>query len=99
MVDEPVSRLERVVGHVLHLGAASSTTLLAAGLFLSLVAPSLPLSGLLTSAGLIILMATPVARVVVSVMDYAAQRDWLFAALTSFVLVILLGSFLVALRG
>jgi uncharacterized membrane protein len=40
-----------------------------------------------------------VARVVTSVAQYAAERDWLFVALTATVLVVLVGSLLVALRG
>jgi uncharacterized membrane protein len=44
-------------------------------------------------------MATPAARVIASVIGYATERDWTFFALTATVLVILLGSLLVALRG
>jgi hypothetical protein len=93
------NRLERLLGRVLGAGALASTALLAAGLTLSLAAPASPLSARLTSTGLVILIATPVARVVVSVVEYARQRDWVFVLLTSTVLGILLASLLVALRG
>ncbi len=93
------SRLERIVGVVLRAGATASTVLLAAGLALVLGRPSLPLGSILVSAGLCILMATPVARVVASVVGYATERDWTFFTLTATVLVILLGSLLVALSG
>jgi uncharacterized membrane protein len=43
-------------------------------------------------------MATPVARVVVSVVEYALERDWLFTTLTMAVLIILTGSLIVAVR-
>ena len=100
MTDAPdTGRLERILGVVLRFGAVISTSLLAVGLILSLSSPSVPLGPLLMSAGLLILMATPVARVVASVIGYAAERDWTFLVLTATVLVILLGSLLVALNG
>jgi uncharacterized membrane protein len=37
-------------------------------------------------------MATPVARVVVSLGEYIRERDWLFVALTTIVLLTLAGS-------
>jgi len=92
-------RLERVLGVVLRAGALTSTALLAAGLLVAMAAPALALGHGLTSVGLIILIATPVARVVVSVADFAAQRDWLFLVLTGAVLLVLCGSLLVALAG
>lgn len=93
------SRLERILGVVLRTGALVSTVLLAAGLALALGRPSAALGPVLVSAGLCILMATPAARVVASVIGYAAERDWAFVALTAIVLIILLGSLLVALTG
>ncbi len=100
MTDAPdTGRLEGILGVVLRIGAVISTSLLAVGLVLSLSRPSAPLGPLLTSAGLLILMATPVARVVASVIGYAAERDWTFLVLTTTVLVILLGSLLVALNS
>ena len=97
--DADPGRLERLLGRVLRADALTSTALLAAGLSLSLAAPASPLSARLTSAGLVILIATPVARVFVSVVDYAAQRDWPFVLLTATVLAILFSSLLVALAG
>ena len=100
MTDAPdTGRLERILGVVLRFGAVISTSLLAVGLILSLSSPSVPLGPVLMSAGLLILMATPVARVVASVIGYAAERDWTFLVLTATVLVILLSSLLVALNG
>jgi uncharacterized membrane protein len=98
MSGNSTGRLERLLGTVLRLGAFTSTALLAAGLILQLSGIDRSLSQALTAAGLIVLMATPVLRVVVSVGEYAVERDWTFLALTGSVLVILLGSLLVAMR-
>jgi uncharacterized membrane protein len=46
----------------------------------------------LIQLGLLILVATPVARVAFSVLAYLSERDWLYAAITLLVLVILLYS-------
>ena len=48
-------------------------------------------------AGLLVLIATPVARVVLSVVVFVKVRDRLYAAITSAVLMILLFSFAVGL--
>lgn len=44
--------------------------------------------------GLLLLIATPVMRVAVSILAFAVQRDWRFVAITSVVLALLLLSFL-----
>lgn len=44
--------------------------------------------------GLLLLIATPVARVVVSVFDFARERDWLYVGVTLFVLSVLIYSLL-----
>jgi uncharacterized membrane protein len=43
--------------------------------------------------GLLVLLATPVARVAVSIIAFALERDWRYVVITSIVLVILLVSF------
>jgi uncharacterized membrane protein len=42
--------------------------------------------------GLLLLLATPVARVALTVFGFARQRDWLYVAVTLFVLAVLLYS-------
>jgi uncharacterized membrane protein len=79
---------ERVLGHTLGIGVASATALLAAGLLLSLLHPS-GLSAVLLQAGLLVLMGTPIARVLLSCVEYVRQRDWFFAANAFGVLVVL----------
>jgi uncharacterized membrane protein len=44
--------------------------------------------------GLLLLIATPIARVVFSAVAFARQRDWTYVALTMFVLAVLLWSLL-----
>jgi uncharacterized membrane protein len=92
-------RLERWLGKILTAGVLASTGLLAAGLLLQLLGAVPGAAAGLTNAGLIVLMATPVARVVASVVEYTLERDWLFAMLTTTVLLILLGSLAVSLRA
>ena len=98
MIDVASERLERWLGKILGIGAVTSTTLLALGLVLQLVNRLPNVANDLTHLGLIILIATPVARVVASVVDFTISRDWTFTVLTSLVLVILLGSLMVAIR-
>jgi uncharacterized membrane protein len=88
--------LERAVGRVLRLGIAATTVCLAAGLVLSLLGAGSQ-GQLLLETGLVLLLATPVARVVVSVVDYAREGDWLFVVLTIVVLLQLAGSVIAAL--
>lgn len=49
--------------------------------------------------GLILLLATPVLRVAVSVVAFAASKDLLYVAITLLVLCILISSFLLGLGG
>ncbi len=98
MTHPSTGRLERSVGRILTAGVLASTGLLAAGLLLHISGMEPGASSALMNAGLIALMATPVARVVVSVVEYALKRDWLFAMLTTTVLAILLGSLAVSLN-
>ena len=47
--------------------------------------------------GMLLLIATPVLRVALSVLFFVAQRDWLYAGITVFVLGVLLVSLIVGL--
>ena len=49
------------------------------------------------NAGLIVLMATPVARVATAVIDYGFGRDWGYFVLTSIVLLELCAGIVAAL--
>jgi uncharacterized membrane protein len=49
--------------------------------------------------GLLILLATPVVRVAVSIVAFGLERDWRYVAITTIVLLILLISFLLGKGG
>jgi uncharacterized membrane protein len=50
-------------------------------------------------AGLLLLIATPVMRVAISIFAFALQKDWIFTLLTTAVLAFLLLSFLLGHAG
>jgi Protein of unknown function (DUF1634) len=82
------SQLDEVIEAVLTGGLAISSALLLAGLLLAR-------PGLLT-AGIVLLLLTPVARVVVVTIDLVRRRDWVFAATSAWILGVLLFSLFVA---
>ncbi len=81
---------------VVRVGTAVSTTLLAIGLLLALTGPPTGAARLPLTAGLLILMATPVANLLVALVDEIAAREWAFVAVGIVVLVLLAGSLVVA---
>ena len=90
-------KLERAIGIVLRAGVTASSVCLAAGLLLSLFTGGGAVAGLLLNTGIIVLLATPVARVIVSTVQYVSERDWAFATLTFIVLMELVASAVAAL--
>jgi uncharacterized membrane protein len=90
-------KLERLIGIVLRGGVMVSSACLAVGLLLSLVTGDGGVAGFLLNAGIIVLLATPLARVVVSTVQYVSERDWPFATLTFVVLLELIASAVAAL--
>ena len=91
-----IGRLERIIGIVLRTGVVVSSVCLGAGLVLSLIG-SAPLTHVLLDVGVIVLLATPVARVCVSIVEYINERDWAFVALTAIVLAEVAASVVAAL--
>ena len=89
------TRFEVMIGRVLRAGVVTSTLALAVGLALSLVRPDA--ADLLLNVGIVLLIATPAARVVLSTIEYSLERDWPFAILTSIVLLELLAGAIAAL--
>ena len=97
-VDTPsLVRLEGRLGHLLVTGVIASATLLAVGLGLWLSGSHMGAALWLLNAGLIVLMATPILRVVVSFAEYIAMKQWFFAGVTVLVLLELTVTVLVAL--
>ena len=94
---DPSPPLDRVIGRVLRAGVVASSVSLTAGLALALTYGEYGLGWGLLHAGIIVLLATPVARVIVSIVQYAADRDWAFTALTMIVLMELMASAAAAL--
>jgi uncharacterized membrane protein len=89
--------MEEVIDFILRAGATTSAAFLAAGLlttFLTAYGPTLGNNLILT--GILVLFATPVARVSVSIFMFAAERNLLYTVITTIVLVnILIAIFIV----
>jgi uncharacterized membrane protein len=94
-----MNRLELIIGVVLRVGVTASSICLAAGLVLALAGVAPVPAALLLTIGVVVLLMTPVARVIVSVVEYARERDWVFMTLTLVVLLELLGSLVAARYG
>lgn len=92
-------RFELAVSRVLGLGVTAASLCLAAGLVAALAGSAGAVSSGLLAAGLLILMATPAARIVVAAVAYARGREWLFAGLTLVVLAELVASVVAAIQG
>jgi uncharacterized membrane protein len=92
-----LTRLERSIAFVLRAGVVASSTCLAVGLLMTLAGVADSASAVLLETGILILICTPAARVLVSTFQYVSQRDWQFAALTAIVLIELVASAVAAL--
>jgi uncharacterized membrane protein len=93
-----LGRLETRLGKLLVAGVTISAVLLAIGLGLWLFQPNQAVSMWLLNAGLIVLMATPIMRVIVSFAEYVSLGQWFFAGVTVLVLAELTLTVLVALK-
>jgi len=81
-----ITRLEVQIGRMLAAGVTISALLLAIGLVMWLFDPGYWNALWLLNAGLIVLMATPILRVIVSLAENVAMRQWFFVAVTTLVL-------------
>lgn len=97
MTGPSIDRLETHLGRLLTAGLLTSAALLAAGLFLTEATEWRRPGGTILTTGLVILMATPILRVVVSLIEYWRMRDWFFVATTLAVLAVLLTTVATAL--
>lgn len=98
MNDDLFDRLERQLGRLLYAGVMSAAVCLTIGLMLTMAGISAAVSNTILTTGLIILMLTPLARVVTSLVVYARMRDWFFVATTVMVFVVLLLAWLLKSR-
>jgi uncharacterized membrane protein len=94
MIDEEaIARLEIQLGRLLFAGIMSAASCLAAGLGLWMAGVS-HLANVLLTTGLIVLMVTPIARVIASMIVYVRMRDWFFVATTLLVFAVLIAAWL-----
>jgi len=99
---EPKSGVYSIVYHSLVLGMAVSTALFSLALGLQLLRAlgvAAPDPTLLLRLGVIVMILTPVSRVVVSIAAFLRERDYRFAAITLVVLATLICSILLGLSG
>ena len=87
---------EQRLGHVLTVGTRVSSLLLAIGFVVTLFRPSSVVGSKCLTVGIFVLLATPIARVAVSVVEFARLRDWWFVLFTAIVLLLLIGSIIAA---
>lgn len=92
-----MSRLERSIARVLRAGVLASSTCLALGIAWTLALGGGRVPDLLLQTGIVVLICTPAARVVISTIEYVVQKDWRFATLTAIVLLELVASAVAAL--
>ena len=95
---DALARLEYHVGRLFTVGVAISAAILAVGLALFLATPDAPATSHLLNAGLLVLMATPMLRVLLSIVEYVRMGDWFFAGITIAVVAELSVAVLSALR-
>lgn len=81
-----LSTLETRLGRLFTLGLVVSALFLTAGLIIYLAAPDSTAAGVPLSTGLMALMATPLLRVIVSIVEYVRRREWFFVWTTLAVL-------------
>jgi uncharacterized membrane protein len=81
--------LELTLGRVLQARVILSAVSLGAGLIAWLAGARTGFASLALTFGLLVLMATPILRVLVSLIAYVRMRDWFFVATTVMVFVLL----------
>jgi uncharacterized membrane protein len=87
--EDRLLQLELTLGRLLQAGVIASASCLAAGLLAWMAAAPSVFSTDALTLGLIILMATPILRVAVSLIVYVRMRDWFFVGTTIMVFVLL----------
>lgn len=93
--EQQVERFERAASRVLGVGLTTSASFLVTGFLVELVANH-GLGIWFLRAGLLVLMATPAARVCAALVEYLLVRDWFFVASTTAIALVLVGAVLSA---
>jgi len=92
--DQAIERLELQVGRLLQAGVGTAAVCLTSGLASWMALGPGRFGDILLRAGLIVLMLTPLARVVASLVAYVRLRDWFFATTTVMVFLVLVAAWL-----
>jgi uncharacterized membrane protein len=95
---DSLAHLERRLGRLFVFGLTVSAAALVCGLLLYLAVPGAAATPWFLGLGLMVLMATPLLRVVVSLVEYVRLRDWFFVLTTVAVLAELSVTVIYALR-
>lgn len=90
--DEQLHQLEEKIVAILRLGVIISAVLLSLGLALGLL--KLAPATSVMKAGLVILLLTPIFRVVATFFAYIWAKDWVYVLISAIVLTILAAGFL-----
>jgi uncharacterized membrane protein len=91
MTDPRLSAIERLLSRLMLAGITSSAISLLLGLVVLLVSPGAAVGTAIVTFGLMVLMATPALRVIVTVVESIRLRDWFFVA-TAIAVVVLLAT-------
>jgi len=90
--DDEIERLELQVGRLLSAGVWVSSVCLGLGLAIWMATGPAPAANGLLTAGLVVLMLTPLARVAASFVTYVRLRDWFFMWMTVIVFAVLIAA-------
>lgn len=97
MSQPDLSRLEHQIGRVLRVGVALCTSTLSIGLLLFFVGNSWATRFL--EAGLVLLMAIPVTRILASFIDAFRRKDHLLVWSTAFVLLVMVATLMFSIHA
>ena len=97
MQSEKLRNADHWVAVILRTGAYGSIALLLLGLLLGTVL-SVPLGSQIMRAGIVLLLATPVLRILTLLLFYLLARDWKYAIISLVVLLIVLASSLLGIK-
>jgi uncharacterized membrane protein len=92
-------KTELVISNVLRLGVWSSMALIAGGSGWHFLAGDSLSAARLVTAGLVLLIVTPVLRVAASLVLFAVERDKIYTLVTAAVLLLLALSFILGKAG
>jgi uncharacterized membrane protein len=87
---------ELLISRLLRIGVAASMTLVVAGMVIGVISP---LGHDVAMLGLLLLIATPVLRVAMSIYVFARERDTTYVVITTLVLLLLILSFVLGAAG